>query len=341
MIRLQKKVLHIINSVHGGGAERLVNEWAASTSKQLPITVLSIMKLPDQYANHPNYISLNCRRTYSIGALFKLARYIKNYDVIHVHLFPCQLYVAILSLFFHRKFITTEHNTSNRRRDKKLFRYIDRWMYRRYQTIGCISAPVEKNLKDHVSQINTLVIPNGINLQRIRKSIGYSKKDLGYADDIVLVGMFSRFSHQKNHDLVIDALTKLPDHFHAVFVGDGERRKEIERLAQDSSVAHRVKFLGFRNDVYEIMKSCDIIVQSSHWEGFGLVVIEGLACEKPVYVSDVEGMRDLVSPEYRFTSSDTLVALLLDDELSKPETNNLNDFDIIRMIRSYENIYAQ
>lgn len=57
----------------------------------------------------------------------------------------------------------------------------------------------------------------------------------------------------------------------------------------------RVHFLGIRDDVERILKTSDIIVLSSNWEGFGLAAVEGMAAGKPVIASNVPGLANVVS----------------------------------------------
>jgi glycosyltransferase involved in cell wall biosynthesis len=75
--------------------------------------------------------------------IFQLITYLKKYDVVHTHNTACQLFVALASIFIICKkkprLITTEHSTTNRRRKWLLYKYIDRWMYRKYHQVVAIS----------------------------------------------------------------------------------------------------------------------------------------------------------------------------------------------------------
>lgn len=188
------KILHIIPSVYGGGAEKIVNDWVGA-NKSIEIDVLSMMQLPDRKAEHTNYFSLNAKIPYSIKSLFKMYGYIKKYDVIHAHLFPAQICVAILSIVFpSKRIITTEHSTDNRR-SRKIFKYIDKLMYKRFSFIGCITHATKEALENHIGyKYPYAVISNGINIEDIQDSIAYDKKELGFGTEDILLGMFSRFS---------------------------------------------------------------------------------------------------------------------------------------------------
>jgi len=92
-------------------------------------------------------------------------------------------------------------------------------------------------------------------------------------------------------------MQRLPENIHLLLVGEGPLRMYNEELSKDLVVKDRVHFLGFRNDIERILKTSDIIIQSSNWEGFGLVAVEGMAVGKPVIVSDVSGLKDIVNCE--------------------------------------------
>src|SRR5690606_34331761 len=81
--------------------------------------------------------------------VFKIQNIIKEFDIVHVHLFPSSYWVALAQFMtFHKPYlIFTEHNTTNRRREIKLFKYIDKWVYRRYDGIVTISDAVDTSLK--------------------------------------------------------------------------------------------------------------------------------------------------------------------------------------------------
>ena len=113
--------------------------------------------------------------------------------------------------------------------------------------------------------------------------------------DCKKIVMVAGFRYQKDQDTLIRAVNLLPKHYHLVFVGDGERRGECEQLCRDLGVVDRCHFLGVRMDVSQILKSADFVVQSSHIDGFCLAAVEGMASGKPVIVSDIPGLSQVVS----------------------------------------------
>ena len=106
--------------------------------------------------------------------------------------------------------------------------------------------------------------------------------------------MVGRFSEAKDQKTLIRCTQLLPENIHLLLVGEGPLKAKCEEFAKNLGAEQRVHFLGFRNDVAEILKTCDIIVLSSHWEGFAMAAIEGIASGKPVIASNIPGLSEIV-----------------------------------------------
>ena len=116
-------------------------------------------------------------------------------------------------------------------------------------------------------------------------------------EDVFVVTMVARFMTMKRQDTVVEAISKLPDNIHAVFVGGSENDEglvRVKNLAVEKEVADRVHFLYIRNDVPRILKTSDVVVMASDFEGLSLSSIEGMAAGKPFIASNVNGLRVVV-----------------------------------------------
>ena len=63
---------------------------------------------------------------------------------------------------------------------------------------------------------------------------------------------------------------------------------------QQKKLQKKVHLLGFRKDVARVLKTIDVLVIPSLWEGFGLIAVEAMASQTPVIVSDVPGLAEVV-----------------------------------------------
>lgn len=115
----------------------------------------------------------------------------------------------------------------------------------------------------------------------------------------VTVGVFGRLAPWKGQHVLLEALRDL-DEVEAVIVGDalfGEHayRERLHQLASEAAIAGRVRFLGERNDVPQLMKLVDIVVHTSLApEPFGRVIVEGMLAERPVIATRGGGVSEIV-----------------------------------------------
>ena len=231
---------------------------------------------------------------YSPIKIFKLWRIMRHYDVVHTHNTAPQLFVAIASTFCSAVLVTTEHNTSNRRRDWKWYPlWIDKWMYNQYKKIICISNQTEINLRESIGKCNAEIttIFNGIDVEWYHSA--KPNLSLRISSRFVVV-MVAGFRYQKDQDTLIKAMRHLDkDNFELWLVGDGERRRSLELLVESEGLSEQVRFFGLRSDIPEILHTADVIVMSSHFEGLSLSNIEGMSVGRPFIASDVDGLREM------------------------------------------------
>lgn len=299
------KILQIITSLRIGGAEKLITDMVplfiekGHTVDVLLFDGIETFFKQQLLSQNVKVISLGVNTfVYNPLLIFKLIPIIKQYDIVHTHNTACQYFVAIASKFLNHKdikFITTEHNTTNRRRNIHWLRPIEKWMYKQYNTIICISDKVKENLQECIgSNYPIKIIYNGIDIPKYIHAISLNREILGLKDNFIIC-MVAGFRQQKDQDTLIRAMKRLPNNFHLWLIGDGERRKELELLTQKEELADRVKFWGIRSDIPQLLKTADIIVMSSHWEGLSLSSIEGMSSGKPFVASDVDGLHEIVN----------------------------------------------
>jgi glycosyltransferase involved in cell wall biosynthesis len=352
------KVLQIISTLGDGGAEKLVSDFALCSNKGIDVLILD--NSWGKYGEKLQQLGINIikpsgkRFFFSPVNFFFLWKHIKKYDVIHAHLFHCLYWTALLSLFVSKKYIYTEHNTYNKRRKYILFRPIEWFIYSRYNCIICISNATATNLKRWlgVNWPKIKVIHNGIHLDTYKNAVKYNKSDFPNCnnDDILLV-MVARFSTSKDQPTLIKTLSLLPEKCKLLLIGGGTREAEYKELVEKLHLTDRVLFLGFRQDVPNILKTADIGVLSSHWDGFGLAVVEYMAAGCPVVVSDADGLRDVVKDAGLLFEKGNInnlkekLEVLLNNPVQYRRVADAcllksGEFGIEKMITSYWNVYT-
>ena len=169
------KVLHIINSLGVGGAEKLLLDTIPKyNARGLTVDILVIKSDNELFLNQLKVlncckiIELNQKSVYNPLAIFKIIKYLKQYHIAHVHLFPALYFVPIAKLFSFSKIklAYTEHNTTNRRISHKILKHFDKYIYCSYIKIVCISDEILNIISSYVYRIKgrMLIINNGVDL---------------------------------------------------------------------------------------------------------------------------------------------------------------------------------
>lgn len=355
------KLSIIINSLNIGGAEKLVADSFPLIKEKIEETQLIVLKhspsfIAKQLDHKDEHVKfLDKGSLYNPFLIFKLIPILRKSEVIHFHLFPTLYWVVIASMFVRNKpkLIYTEHSTHNKRRDSKIFKFLDRLVYSRIDKIVSISKDVDTNIKKHLGQTfesKVSLIHNGVDLQTITSATAYHKSDLEFEDCDILLLQVSSFRWQKDQATLMKALKSLPSDYKLLLAGDGPLREEMEHLVKELDLTRRVHFLGNRPDVPNLLKTADIIVLSSKHEGLSLASIEAMASGKPFIASDVPGLREIVKgygllfeQGNEKALADTILSLEknpgMKENVVKACQKRAEEFDIQKMVRAYIALY--
>ena len=359
------KILHVINKLSTGGAQALVADLSIAQVKSGDqVEILELMPSPNDILRkkvEENNVVLHT--LYPIGnvynplLIFSIIPFLKKFDIIHVHLFPAQYWVAIAKAisFSKANVVTTEHSTNNKRRKSYFWGLLDRFVYRRYDKIIACSDRVQEIFSKQYPTLNTCSVPNGVDTKKYLDAMPYSKSEFGMNDDAFMVTMVARFDYPKRQDTVIEALSKLPPKFHAVFAGGTPEKPnaiKCNELAASLGVSDRVHFLYIRSDVPRILKTSDAIVMSSEYEGLSLSSIEGMAGGKPFVAANVNGLKEVVAGAgllFESGNSDELARILMKlaedkvfyDAIAKKCLERAQNYDISEAAKKYNQIYKE
>lgn len=298
------RIAQFLNSLKIGGAEKLILDSVPLYQKkgiEMDVITLNDAKTPFwiklEEESNGKLIGLSSKSVYNPLLIFKIIPYLKKYDLIHIHLFPALYWVVLAKTFSFSKtkLIYTEHNTSNRRRNSFIFKFIDQFIYKRLTKIVTIAEEVDKELKKHLSfkKEKFQLIQNGVDVEFYNSALAYPKTDFFTKQDFILIQV-SSFRWQKDQNTLIKALELLPKNVKLLLVGIGDLLHESRELVENLNLSERVKFLGIRDDVARLLKTADLIVLSSKHEGLSLSNIEGMSASKPFIGSDVPGLREIV-----------------------------------------------
>ena len=299
----QVRVLHFVTGGFSGGATQvavqLVNAAREGDAIE-PLLVLRRKRHADparidelRRAGVPLELVAGWSHAATIAALVGACRRFKP-DVLVAHGFSEHLwgrYAGLLAKVPH--LVHVEHNT--RERYTAWRRSQTRWLAQRTDRIvGCSEGVRQALLAMGMPAERTIAIPNGVRLEPFADADAHP-----FAQRIPGIVMVARFSKQKDHVALLRAVALLRDRGLSpplLFAGGGKdlHRKPLEKLAIELGIAPQVRFLGVVRNVPELLKTHQLAVLATHYEGMPLALLEGMAAGCAVVGSAVPGVREVL-----------------------------------------------
>jgi glycosyltransferase involved in cell wall biosynthesis len=143
------------------------------------------------------------------------------------------------------------------------------------------------------------VVSSGVDFSpfEVKRKSDYLKKELSFAPDDYLVGIVAHLADHKGHKYLIEATRILKEkapRIKVIIIGDGPLLMDLTKQAKEIHVEDMVFFLGFREDVPQILASLDLFVLSSYLEGLGSSIMDAMAHRLPVVATRVGGIPEVV-----------------------------------------------
>jgi len=215
-------------------------------------------------------------------------------------------------------------------------------------------------LKSSVSRTEKIVtIHSGVEIDdylSARVNVEEKRESLGISTRGLVVGTVGWLLPIKGPMHLLNAMESVWQDYPEttpVFVGKGDLEEELRAKALQMGVSDRVKFLGWRDDIPELMQILDVFVLPSLNEGMGRVLAEAMAAGKPVIASHVGGIPDLVKPGQNgflvepgdVTGLSRAITRLLSDkkirdEMGRKGREMCQDFSVEKMIEKIDVLYA-
>lgn len=295
--------------------------------------------------------------------LWQLVRFLRAQkpDIVHTHLIHGDLYGTLAARLAGVPFVVSSKHNDDVFRQRGFYAWLDCAMARYQNRIITIShhlkrfhVDVEGLPVDKIVTIHYGLDPNAF-LQDVGEGVDM-RAELDIPADAPLVGVVGRLTEQKGHAYLLDAFVTVVQELPSarlLVVGDGELRSTLERQAARLGLYGSVAFIGRREDVPRIMMALDVLVMPSLWEGFGLVLLEAMAADKPVVASQVSAIPEIVAdgetgllvpPKDSEDLSRALLALLRDPtrarEMGRQGRQRLEqEFTMARMVEQTQGVY--
>ncbi|MFZ5801504.1 MAG: glycosyltransferase family 4 protein [Candidatus Omnitrophota bacterium] len=295
------------------------------------------------------------------GALPALLRIIKEnrIDLLHAHTRVTQVLAGWARRFSGIPVVTTCHGFYRVRIGRRLNPSWGDYAI-------AISAPVAQHLiQDHrVPAERVTTVLNGVDFHGLEKSYArhdplQRKRAYGFSEKDPVLGIVARLVEDKGHRYLIQAMPALIKKYPSIrllVVGDGKYRVPLEHLVSELKIVRHVVFTGALADVTEALAAMDLFVFPATWrEGFGLSIGEAMGCGKPVIVSNIWALNDLIEdgktgiliPPKEADAIVRSVCQMLEDHAMRiriakaAKETALRLFSLTRMVREIQGLYQK
>ena len=272
------KVLQIIDGDVFGGIAKIMSDIGNNIT-DIKFDYLTTLNVCD------DWINLGISRKTLKGKIIynhRLHKFLKEnkYDIVHINsavfLFSFQV-VLICKLSKIKNVVVHSHNSLKLSFIRKLLMKILNPLYRKLTKAHLTCSPMaSKSL--YTKDDDVILIKNGIDIEKFKYNeklrVKY-RKDLNIENKLVY-GHVGRFFKEKNHEFLIDVFYELQKKQDALLllVGDGTLESDIKEKVKDLNIADKVLFLGFRDDISNILNAMDIFIFPSLHEGLPISLIE-------------------------------------------------------------------
>ena len=233
----------------------------------------------------------------STHCFLKIMREHEKPDIIHFHEYLAGLPVFIFAKLYGIPLVITEHYTGFVRYVLTFFeRLLAKLIISRATVVLPVSHYLKRHLKPYAPRARFEVVHNIVDTDLFQSSPAIVKN----GNETKRILMVARLDPAKGVSYLLEALSLLKTvrtDFFLDIVGDGKIRKELEATAEALELNDFVKFHGMKPkpQVVEYMSQCDFLVLPSLFETFGCVIIEAMACGRPVVATNIGGPDEIVT----------------------------------------------
>ena len=355
------RIVYTITGLSMGGAETITVNLARRMQERghaVLIMYLSgnqIVEVPEKIVVYNLHLKKN--PIGFIKSLNKAKKIILDFrpDVIHANMFHAILFSRILRLFVKvPRLISTEHSNNYHGKMRLILEHYTDFLSDLNTNVSQMAT--DYFIKSAVfSARKSIAVYNGIDMNRFFKNRNKNlRKELNINDDDFVFINVSRFNEAKDHKTLINAFSivhKKNNKTKLLLVGDGELRSEIQQQLKVLQLCDSVILAGIHQNTQDYYNTSDCFVLSSAYEGFGLVLVEAMACELLVISTDCGGTKEIIAEENSLVpikNPDLLSTKMLEvlnynveqkESNGKRNRKSVEKFDLEKIISIWEDLY--
>ncbi len=273
-------------------------------------------------------VDLDMRSKADLAVVWRLWRLLRQFrpHSLHTHMFHASLLGRVAGRLAGVPHIVGSEHTMGQ--EGRLRRLVNRLTSPLTDRVIAVSESVGRFAREviRIAPGKVVVIPNGIEPETCRSSLSpeQARRRFGLPEKALVVGTVGGLRRVKGTDLLLRAFARLragSPQARLLIVGDGPEWERLHALAEALGIREVTTFTGTLAGVADPLAAMTVFVLPSHWEGFGLAVVEAMAAGRPVVVTQVgslpevvgEGKCGLLVPPNDPEAMAAAIAQLLDD----------------------------
>lgn len=302
------RILYVITGLTVGGAEIVTIDIVNGMAERGHTVKFVALNNRDELSHriHPSvdFSTLNMGKSPLSFAksAWKLHQEVVRFrpDVVHANMVHANIFTRLVRLFTKMPLLISTAHSNNEGGAARM------WAYRLTDCLSDINTNVSDGALDcfvqnkWFSKKKSLSVYNGINLDKfrpdaekgwtIREKYGISSTDFLF----LFVGRLIDLKDIPNLIRSFELVGQRLENAKLLIVGDGDMREPMEKMASESAVSSRIIFVGKQTETWNYYNAADCFVLSSEYEGFGMVLVEAMACGLPVVATNAGGCLEVV-----------------------------------------------
>lgn len=294
---MPKKILHIINSMGIGGAEKLLAAVISGLDgyEHHLVVLKEVDSASPVISREHAFLNLGIKNKRSfIRAISKVRRYIKDnrIDIVHSHLYEA-IILSRLATPRHIPLFNTIHAISSQAAydGNRLTLFIEKFTYRRRHHIIAVSQEVLNDFEKHAG----LKGPATVLYNFIEERFFAPHPKTGFSSDKLKLVAVGNLRHQKNYPYLLEAFRHLPPQVSLDIYGEGTMQNELQEKINQHNL--NIRLCGLEKNLHMILPSYDAFVMSSFFEGQPLSLLEAMASGLPSFLADIPVLREVTGDD--------------------------------------------
>lgn len=365
------KILHLVSSGGFFGAERVILNLASQNNGSV---IPWVGAINNKHNPHLEIIQeaqkaglktavFDSRSQADLKTLFSIKRFLKenSIDILHTHNYKSDIIGFLATRLTRVKWVATIHGWISSDSKLRWYESLDRFVLKFAGKVICVSQNnFDMLLNKGINQGSLAVIANGVDLEQFSCAGPNQnlKKSLGIEPQEIVIAIVGRLGEEKGHKVLFKALSSIAPQYSdlkCLVVGDGPLRKKLQEQVNALNLSRHIIFIGNRQDMPDIYKICDILVNASFTEGLPMTILEAMASRVTVIATRVgalplviknEENGILLDPGDPDTLSQAIIGLLKDVDKRKALAQQAykdvcEHFSEQRMAENYKNLYQE